>query len=226
METITLCPTSTATILACQTIAKSFKENIYELSQIRKEWDPEYATSLKIWIDDTIEKHYSDCLGDFNQGGNNEWHEIMVAALQCFKVLRASIKVDFKEDKEFQKEVFNGLGYSEYFSDAKNGDHISTYKFLLTFAEKIDDETRQKIVAKGTPDSIFDKILDYTGQIKAYKECFEDLESENDLNAYGQKEVAQIYVTIKDICRIVVAYYQFDPIKRDEFNFYKVMRNL
>ena len=60
METITACPTSTVTILACQKIAKSFKENIYELSSVREEWDPEYATSLNIWIEDTIEKLYPD----------------------------------------------------------------------------------------------------------------------------------------------------------------------
>ena len=53
METLTICPTSTATILACQKIAKTFKENIYELSSVRKEWDPEYATSLNVWIEDT-----------------------------------------------------------------------------------------------------------------------------------------------------------------------------
>ena len=58
METLIACPTSTVTILACQKIAKSFKENIYELSSIREDWDPEFATSLNIWIEDTIEKHY------------------------------------------------------------------------------------------------------------------------------------------------------------------------
>ena len=58
METLTICPTSTVTILACQKIAKAFKENIYELSSIRKEWEPAYATSLNIWIDDTLEKYY------------------------------------------------------------------------------------------------------------------------------------------------------------------------
>ncbi|MFV0267051.1 MAG: hypothetical protein ACK5HT_07940 [Draconibacterium sp.] len=62
MEILTVCPTSTATILACQRIARTFRENIYELSILRKEWDPEYATSLNIWIDDTIDKHYSDSL--------------------------------------------------------------------------------------------------------------------------------------------------------------------
>ena len=226
METTTLCSTSTATILACRGIAKSFKENIFELSRIRKEWDPEYATSLKIWIEDTIEKHYGDSVEEFQEFGQSEWQEVMVAALQCLKVLRASVKVDFKEDKEFQKVIFKKLGYSDYFSDAKNGDHLCLYKFLMQFSENIDDEIKSKILSKGSADSIFDKIESYTNQIKEYKCCFEALEGENEINQYGQKEVEEIYSTIRDICRIAIAYYQFDPIKRDSFNFYKVLRNL
>ena len=50
--------------------------------------------------------------------------------------------------------------------------------------------------------------------------------TDNELNLYGQKEIAEIYEVTQDICRIAVAYYQFDPIRRDEFNFYKVMINL
>ena len=226
METSTLCSTNTATILACQGIAKSFKENIYELSRVRKEWDPEYATSLNIWIEDTIEKHYGEAVEEFKEIGQSEWQEVMVAALQCLKVLRASVKVDFKDDKEFQKAVFKNLGYSEYFSDAKNGDHLCLYKFLIQFSANIDEETKAKILSKGSPDTIFEKIESYTNQIREYKGCFEALEGENDINQYGQKEVEEIYSTIKDICRIAIAYYQFDPIKRDNFNFYKVLRNL
>ena len=226
METSTLCSTSTATILACQEIAKSFKENIYELSLIRKEWDPEFATSLKIWIEDTIEKYYGDSVEDFREYGRNEWQELMVAALQCLKVLRASVKVDFKDDKEFQKEFFLKMGYADYFSDAKNGDHLCLYKFLITFSENIDEDTKRKILSKGSVESVFSKIENYTKQVKEYKDCFEALESENDINRYGQKEVEEIYSTIRDICRIAIAYYQFDPIKRDCFNFYKVLRNL
>jgi hypothetical protein len=136
------------------------------------------------------------------------------------------MKVDFKNDKLFLKDFFEKMGYNEYFSDAKNGDHMILFKFLKAFAENLDNETREKIVAKGTVDSIFDKILDSAEKIKEFKDCFEALESENNLNAYGQKEVTQIYSTIQDICRIAIAYYQFDPIKRDQFNFYKVLVHL
>ncbi len=226
METLTACPTSTVTILACQKIAKTFKENIYELSRIREEWDPEFATSLNVWIEDTIEKYYYDNIDAWDENKYREWHEIMVAGLQGLKILRASIKVDFKKDKAFLEEFFVKTGYCEFFSDAKNGDHLSLFKFLTTFADNLDNETRKKIVAKGTMDSVFDKILNSAKQIKQFKECFEVLEGDAELNTYGQKEVAQIYSTIQDICRIAIAYFQFDPKKRDEFNFYKVLVNM
>lgn len=226
METLTICPTSTATIIACQKIAKSFKENIYELSRVRNEWDPEYATSLNIWIDDTIEKHYFDSMDALEDSRYRKWHEIMIAGLQHLKVLRASMKVDYKGDKQFLKSFFNKMGYTEYFSDAKNGDHISLYKFLKTFAENLDEETRQAIVAKGSMDSLFDKILMCANQANEYEDCFAALEGDANLNTYGKKEVAEIYSTIQDICRIAIAYYQFDPKMRCQFNYYKVLVNL
>ncbi|RIH66773.1 hypothetical protein D1164_04045 [Mariniphaga sediminis] len=226
METATACPTSTATILACQKIAKSFKENIYELSSIRNEWDPEYAISLNVWINDTIEKYYAESFDSIKDEKYREWHEVLVAGLQSLKVLRAALKVDFKKDKPFVKEVFKKLGYNDYFSDAKNGDHLSLYKFLVTFAENLDEDTRKKISDKGVPDSLFHKILETARQIEDFKCCFEALESENELNTFAQKDVIEIYEIVQDICRLAAAYYQFDPIKRDEFNFYKVMVNL
>lgn len=226
METLTMCPTSTATILACQKIAKTFKENIFELSNVRSEWDPEYATSLNVWIEDTIDKHYADKLDALKNEHYIQWHEIMVAGLQHLKVLRASVKVDFKDDKEFLRTFFKKVGYTDYFSDAKNGDHLSLYNFLKTFAENLDEKTRQKIVEKGTLDSIFDKILACSNRINEFEDCFIALEGEADLNNYGKKEVASIYATIQDICRIAIAYYQFDPIMRSKFSYYKILVNL
>ncbi len=226
METLTICPTSTATILACQKIAKSFKENIYELSSVRKDWDLEYATSLNIWIEDTIEKHYIDSLDALENSRYRDWHEIMVAGLQLLKVLRASIKVDLKNDKKFLSTFFKQVGYDDYFGEAKNGDHLSLFKFLKTFAENLDEETRQKIVTNGTLDSLFDKILTCSNRANEFEDCFIALEREGELNDYGKKEVAQIYDAIQDICRIAIAYYQFEPLKRNQFNYYKVLVNL
>lgn len=226
METMIACPTSTVTILACQHIAKTFRENIYELSRIRKDWDPGYATSINVWVNDTIEKYYLDNTDSIDNAKFMEWHEIMVAGMQGLKVLRASVKVDFKDNKLFLKSMFEKLGYTEYFSDAKNGDHLSLHKFLTTFAKNLDDETRKKIISKNTPETVMEKILDCAQQITKFTRCFEALEGDAHLNSYGQKEVREIYETIQDISRIAMAYYQFDPVKRDQFNFYKVLTNL
>ena len=226
METLTMCPTSTSTVLACQKIAKTFKENIYELSMVRNEWDPEYAISLNVWINDTIEKHYYDSLDTVEDSRYRKWHGIMVEGLQHLKVLRASIKVDFKNDKVFLNSFFKQVGYNEFFSDAKNGNHISLYKFLKTFAENLDEETRQRIVAEGTMDSLFNKVLVCANKANEFKDCFLALEGDVNINNYGKKEVAEIYSTIQDICRVAIAYYQFDPEMRCKFSYYKVLVNL
>jgi hypothetical protein len=226
METMIACPTSTVTILACQKIAKTFRENIYELSRIRKDWDPGYATSINVWVNDTIEKYYEGSADSVDNKKFMEWHDIMVAGMQSLKVLRASIKVDFKDNKQFLKSFFEKHGYTEFFSDAKNGDHLSLHKFLTTFANNLDDETRRKIVAKNTPDSVIEKILNCAQEITRFTKCFEALEGDAQLNSYGYKEVSEIYITIQDISRIAMAYYQFDPVRRDLFNFYKVLTNL
>ena len=48
-------------------------------------------------------------------------------------------------------------------------------------------------------------------KINEFEDCFIALEGDAHLNTYGKKEVAEIYSTIQDICRIAIAYYQFDP---------------
>lgn len=226
MESKSNCPTSTATILACKSIAQTFKENIYELSRIRNEWDPKYATSLKVWIDDTIEKYYNSSTWHLNEPKFKLWHELMTGTLKYLGILRASVKVDFKNDKPFQKEFFEKLGYCEFFSDAKNGDYLSTYNLLKTFASNMDDKTRKKIESKGIEKTIISRIMDYAEQLSAFKDCFEFMKSNDGINTYGEKEIEEIYKTIKDICQISVAYYQYEPVIRDKFNYYRVLRNL
>jgi hypothetical protein len=226
MEHKSVCPTSVATILACQRIARSFRENIFELSGIRNEWDPELAISLNVWIRDTIEKHYNNPEELIKSEKYQNWHEIMVASLRCFSILKASINVDFKENKKFQEVVFQMLGYKDYFSQAMEGDQKSVYSMLKTFRENLTAELRHKFAEKVNYSGIFTRILDYAGKIAPFESCFGQLESPVEMDKYGRKEVEEIYDTVKDICLIAGAYYQFEPEKQDQFNFYKVIRNL
>ena len=59
-------------------------------------------------------------------------------------------------------------------------------------------------------------------KIEDYRCCMESLISESNLKTDAQQEITGIYETIRDICTIARAYYQFDPVKRDKFDFYEV----
>lgn len=226
METVTEFPANAATILACRSIAKSFRENIYELFRIREQWNPAYAKSLNARIDDAFRKYYSESFSAVSDEKSRNWHEVMASGLQSLKVLRAALKVDFKEDKQFLKETFKKLGYSEYFDDAKSGDYLSFYNLLSSFSENLDAETKNKITGKGIPGFLIDKILTAAKKIEDYRCCLDSLVSESNLQTDAQQEIAVIYKNIRDICTIAGAYFQFDPVKRDKFNFYKVMVRL
>ena len=141
----------------------------------------------------------------------------MASGLQSLKVLRATLKVDFKQDKKFLKTTLKKLGFSEYFEDAKSGDYLSFYKLLLAFSENLDTETRRKITEKGTPDFLFEKILVAAEKIEEYKCCLESLVEESELQSKPGR-VAGIYQTIQDICASPEPIFNL-TVKRDKFNF-------
>src|SRR5690606_6812994 len=176
METSVACPTSIATIPACQKIAKSFKENIYELSSIRNGWDPDYTTTLNERISDSIDNFYSENLAVIEDKTYHDWHEVMVGGLQSLKVVRASLKVDFKHDEESLQKILRKLGYSDFFSEAMNGDHLRLYNLLKTFTRHLDEKTLRLIVNKGVPETVINKIYESAHQIDDYKNCFITLE--------------------------------------------------
>ncbi|HOI49654.1 MAG TPA: hypothetical protein PK167_10150 [Prolixibacteraceae bacterium] len=226
MESRNLCPTSIATILACRSIAHSFAENIFELSHLRRGWNYQYAESLKKKVDEIIRQYFS--------GGQYQpltekmelWREIMISALTDLAIVRAAVKVDFKNDKSFQKEFFEKHGFSEYFSEAKNGDHLSLYRFVQQFATALTPETRARITAGGLDVHVVDRILEDALEMREFNECFELMKNPGMVGNEALKEVGQIYEEIKDICRITTAYYYFEPAKRESFSFFKALRNL
>ncbi|MBV5311883.1 MAG: hypothetical protein JZU47_01230 [Prolixibacteraceae bacterium] len=226
MNVISTCLTGTATILTCRQIAQSFSENIYELSSIRRNWSPDYAGNLKERID-TIMNHYftHDSLVEHLEK-HSQFYDLMIAALKDITVFRAELKVDFSHDKEFLKETFDDLGYADYFSDAKNGDHFSLYKMMATFKRNMTPELLQVVQARGIDKNLLSRLMAYKEKLAELKNCFDISHGSDQLSLDLKREINAIYSEVKDICRIANAYYEFDPLQRDKFNFYKVMINL
>lgn len=226
MNVISTCLTGTATILTCRQIAQSFSENIYELSPIRHNWSPDYAANLKERIDHIMNQYFThESLVDHLEK-HGQFYELMVAALKDISVFRAELKVDFSHDKEFLKETLDDLGYVDYFSDARNGDHFSLYKMMATFRRNMTPELQQVILARGINKPLLSRLLGYKEKLAELKNCFDISHGKDQLSADLKREINAIYNEVKDICRIANAYFEFDPVQRDKFCFYKVMINL
>lgn len=226
MNVISTCLTGTATILTCRKIAQSFGENIYELSSIRQNWSPEYAGNLKERIDNIMHQYFTEESLSEHLEKHSQFYELMVASLKDITVFRAELKVDFSYDKQFLKETFEKLGYVDYYSDAKNGDHFSLYKMMSTFKRNMNSDLQQIVLARGIDKNLLYRLLTYREKLAELKNCFDISHGQDQLGAELKREINTIYSETKDICRIVNAYYMFDPAQRDKFNFYKVMIGL
>jgi hypothetical protein len=226
MNVISTCLTGTATILTCRKIAQSFSENIYELSSVRRNWSPQYAENLKERIDRIMNQYFThESLID-HLYMHSQFYELMIAALTDVSVFRAELKIDFKTDKAFLNQTFENLGYVDYFSDAKNGDLFSLYKMMSTFRRNMTPELQQIILARGINKSLLNRLMTYKEKLVDLKNCFDISHGKDQLAADLKQEINVIYSEVKDICRIANVYYEFDPIQREKFTFYKVMINL
>lgn len=226
MNYISSCLTGTATILACRKIAQSFSENIYELSSVRRNWSPEYANDLTERIERIMNQYFThESLIDHLEK-HSQFYDLMIAALKDITVFRAELKVDFRHDKNFLNSTLDDLGYVDYYSDAKNGDHFSLYKMMSTFRRNMTPELQQIILARGIDPNQIDRLLSYRIKLAELKNCFDLSHGRDQLSADLIREINPIYGEVKDICRIANAYYEFDPLQRDRFSFYKVMIRL
>ncbi len=226
MNVISTCLTGTATILTCRKIAQSFSENIYELSSIRRNWSPDYASNLKERIDRIINKYFTQDLILEHLEQHSQFYDLMISALRDISVFRAELKVDFSHDKKFLKQMFEDLGYDDFFSEAKNGDHYSLYEMMSTFKLNMIPELQQVILARGIDKSLINRLLSYPEKLDELKNCLGVTQEKEQHDADFKQEIDAIYGEIKIICRIASAYYEFDPLLRNEFSFYKVMINL
>ena len=157
---------------------------------------------------------------------NSQFYDLMISALKDISVFRAEMKVDFHHDKEFLNQTFDDLGFVDYYSDAKNGDHFSLYKMMATFKRNMTPELKQIVLSRGIEQNLLDRLISYKEKLAELKNCFDISKGKDELSADLKREINAIYSEVKEICRIANAYYEFDPSMRDKFNFYKVMIKL
>ena len=214
-------------LVASKTIAENFKRLILELGSVRTDWTSQYAESLITRINDALHSNLGiDSKKDLRSATT------IVASLQLpakrdISFFKIQIDEDFKKDPTKKIEILKTLGFAEFLRGVQKGDQESLIQFLYAFKTNMTAELKAEITAKGLNPELIDNI---TG----YADTFTDADVAQESFKGTTKEITQevidvfnaIYDEIIGICKKASKYYQYEPLKKEQFTFAKVLSNL
>lgn len=209
---------------ASKTIAQSLLTYINELSIVRINWNADYATALSSQIDLAIDTYLGlDKKKELRQA-TSSLMEILTPALRDLSFLKTQIEVDFKDESD---ELLMQLGFTSYLNDARKGNQESLIQLLYTFKNNMSEALQAYIVDKGTSPLLIERITAYADSMleanvsqETMKETTKAL-SEEAINALNE-----IYSEIIGVCKIAASYYQYEPIKKEQFTFSKIVSQM
>lgn len=214
-------------LMASKTIAESFKTNISELSTTRTDWTEQYANDLITKIDDAIETHLGvDAKKDL-RNATATLASIQVPAKRDVSYFKTQIDEDFKKETSKRDEILKTLGFAKHLRGVQKGNQESLIQLLYQFKTNLTDTLRQDITAKGMNAALIDNIIGYADTFKQANVTQETFKG-------STKEITQevtdvfnaIYDEIIGICKKASNYYQYEPLKKEQFTFAKALSNL
>ena len=213
--------------LASKTIAESFNTNLSELSTLRTNWTPEYAGDLKNRIDAAIENHLGiDAKKELRNASLN-LITVIGPAKRDLSAFKTQIDEDFKNEAPRLKEIHKVLGFTDNLKAVQKNNQESLIRLLYTFNHNMTDELRQEITVKGMNPALIDNINGYADTVKTANTTQELLKlTTKDTSLDIANAFNAIYDEIIGICKIASNYYQYEPIKKEQFTFSKVVSNM
>lgn len=214
-------------LMASKTIAESFKSNISELSTTRTDWTEQYAIGLITKIDNAIETHLGiDAKKDL-RNATTALVSIQVPAKRDVSYFKTQIDEDFKKETSKRDEILKTLGFAKHLRGVQKSSQESLIQLLYQFKTNMTETLRQEITAKGINVTLIDNIIGYTDTFKQANVVQETFKG-------STKEITQeitdvfnaIYDEIIGICKKTSNYYQYEPLKKEQFTFAKALSNL
>ncbi|MBI9069047.1 MAG: hypothetical protein JEZ09_17250 [Salinivirgaceae bacterium] len=214
-------------LLASKTITESFKSNLSELSTIRTNWTEDYANQLDTKIDDAIENQLGVDINKELRNASSKLQTIQIPAMRDLSFLKTQIEVDFSNDKANLKEILNTLGFSKNLKKVQQKDQEALIILLYQFKQNLSEELTTSLTSKGLNPALLQRIITYADTMKQANVSQETLK---EVTKSVSKEITvifnEIYTELIGICKIAASYYQFDELKKDQFTFAKVIKNM
>lgn len=214
-------------LMASKTIAESFRANIAELSATRTVWTEQYANELIARIDTGI----GNCLGvDAKKdlrGATAALVTIQAPARRDVAFFKTQIDADFKKDPNKRDEILTTLGYARHLRGVQLGNQESLIQLLYAFKANMTESLRNVIMAKGIDATLI-------GNISGYADTFREANIVQESFKGSTKKITldvtdtfiAIYDEIIGICKIAGSFYKYEPLKKEQFTFQKIISNL
>lgn len=214
-------------LMASKTIGLSFKANISELSTTRTDFTEARADELISRIDNAIDGYLGVDTKKTLRSATASLIAIQMPAKRDLSYFKTQIEDDFKDEPAKCDEILKTLGFNNHLRSVQNGSQEALLNLLYAFKKNISDTLREEISSKGMAPALIDKI-------SAYADTFKQANTEQENLKETTKELTQaisdtfnsIYDEIIGICKKASSFYQYEPLKKEQFTFSKVIANL
>lgn len=214
-------------LVAAKTIAQSFKANISELSMARTDWSDAYADELLEKINTSMDTYLGIDIKKMLREATAALVKIQMPAKRDLSFFKTQVDDDFKSDKSVHKEILNTLGFTSHLKDVQKGNQEALLLLLFTFKKNMTDTLKEKITSQGMNPALIEKILEYANTYRDANIAQENLkESTKEITKDITDSFNSIYDEIIGICKIASNYYQYEPLKKEQFTFSKAISNL
>ena len=214
-------------LMASRTIAESFRANIAELSVTRTVWTEQYANDLITRIDSAIGNNIGiDAKKDL-RAATSTLAGIQAPARRDVSFFKRQISEDFKKDPARRDEILTNLGFTRYFKDVMGSNQEALMQLLYAFKTNMTEALRTEITAKGMNPILITNITGYADTFREANVAQESFKGTSKNITFGIQETFNaIYDEIISICKIATGYYKYEPLKKEQFTFSKVIANL
>lgn len=208
-------------LMAAKTILQSMLDNLTELSPIRSTWNAAYVSALIQKIDDATEKYLGLDKKQPLREATTLLASIQGPALRDLSFIKTQIEVDFSSEKTF---VLAKLGLNR---NLHNISQESLIELLYSFKKGMDDTLKEQMTAKGTNPTLIDTATGYARQLEQANLSQESLKSSTrEVSQQALDAFNAIYDEVIGISKIASKFYSENPLKKDQFTFKKVVKNM
>lgn len=214
-------------LLASKTIVQSLTDNLTDLSAVRSNWTETYTSELGTKIDDAIDNYLGLDKKKELREASAQLSAIQTPAMRDLSFFKTQIEVDFNGDKVKKDNALKNLGFTRNLRDVQKGDQEALIQLLYTFKKGMTEELRAEIIEKGTNEALIDRIISYADQLKSAEVSQETLkETTKQISEEAVSVFNDVYDEVVGICKIASNFYQYDPLKKEQFTFSKVVANM